>query len=148
MSEPLAFYCTSSELYFPGAVGLVNSLRLQGHDEPIYLLDCGLAPAHRELLAREATIVDGPRDTPPYLLKTIAPSAHPAEVQILIDVDMVVTRPLTDLVQRAAEGRVLAVKDNLDRFDPDWGELLGLGELTPGPYATSGLVVAGGEPGA
>ena len=60
-----AFYCVSSELYFLGAVGLVNSLRLQGHDEPIYLLDCGLTQEHRELLARE--VDDRPR-----------PRVHPA----------------------------------------------------------------------
>ena len=148
MTPPLAFYCLSSELYYPAAVGLVNSLRLQGHDEPIYLLDCGLAQEHRELLAREVTIVPGPAATPPYLLKTIAPAANPAEVMVLIDVDMVVTRPLTPLIERAAEGNVLAVKDNLDRYVPEWGRLLGLGDSEPGPYVSSGLVIAGGGVGA
>ena len=147
MSDPIAFYCISSELYFPGAVGLVNSLRLQGHDEPIYLLDCGLTPEHRELLAREVTIVPGPASTPPYLLKTIAPATHPAETMVLIDVDMVVTRPLTPLIEQAAAGHVLAVKDNLDRFVPEWGELLGIGDVEPGPYVTSGLVFGGGAVG-
>ena len=144
----VAFYCLSSELYFPGAVGLVNSLRLQGHDEPIYLLDCGLTDEHRDLLAGEATIVPGPASTPPYLLKTIAPAANPAETMVLIDVDMVVTRPLTPLIERAAAGHVLAVKDNLDRYVPEWGELLGLGATEPGPYVSSGLVIGGGEVGA
>ena len=37
-----AFYCVADERYFLGAVGLINSLRLVGHDEPIHLLDCGL----------------------------------------------------------------------------------------------------------
>ena len=83
-----AFYCMSSELYFPGAVGLINSLRLHGHTEPIFLLDCGLTPEHRELVAAEATIVPGPADVPPYLLKTIAPRRHPAGTMVLIDVDM------------------------------------------------------------
>jgi len=129
-------------------VALVNSLRIQGHDEPIYLLDCGLTPPHRELLAREATVLPGPAGAEPYLLKTILPSAHPAKVMVLIDVDMVVTRPLTPLVERAAESRIAAVKDNLDRFVPEWGELLGLGKLEPGPYVTSGLVVGGDEAGA
>src|SRR4051812_19507699 len=118
----------SSELYFPGAVGLVNSLRMSGHTEPIYLLDCGLTADHRRLLGAEATVVDAPADVPPYLLKTIAPRRHPAEVMVLIDVDMVACRSLGPLIDRAAENRVLAVKDNLDRFVPEWGELLGLGE--------------------
>jgi hypothetical protein len=142
-----AFYCMSSELYFPGAVGLVNSLRLNGHAEPIYLLDCGLHPGHRRLLEAEATVIDAPADVPPYLLKTAAPRLHPADVMVLIDVDMVVTRSLRPLIDRAAEGRVLAVKDNLDRFVPEWGELLGLGEARPLPYVSSGLVILGGTPG-
>ena len=48
---PAAFYCVADERYFLGAVGLINSLRLVGHDEPVYLLDCGLTDAQRELLA-------------------------------------------------------------------------------------------------
>lgn len=143
-----AFYCMSSDLYFPGAVAMINSLRLLGHREPIFLLDCGLTPAHREQLATEATIVDGPPDVPPYLLKTVAPVTHPATVMILIDVDMVVTRPLTELLDAAASGRVVAFRDNLDRFVPEWGQLLGLGELTPRPYVSSGFVGLGGELGA
>jgi hypothetical protein len=147
MTAGVAFYCMSSEMYFPGAVGLVNSLRLVGHTEPIYLLDCGLSPEHRDLLAQEAAVVPGSPETPPYLLKTIAPLRHPAEVMVLIDADMVVTRPLTPLIEQAAAGRVVAVKDNLDRFVPEWGELLDLGPVRRRPYVTSALVLLGGEVG-
>ena len=142
-----AFYCISSALYFPGAVGLVNSLRLQGHTEPIYLLDCGLSERQRELIAPEATIVPAPRELPPYLLKTHAPLAHPAEVMVLIDVDMIATRPLDELIERAAEGAAVAFRDTIDRFVPEWGELLGLGPLRRGPYVSLGLVALGGELG-
>jgi hypothetical protein len=142
-----AFYCMSSEVYFPGAVGLVNSLRLLGHRESIYLLDCGLTPAHRALLEPQVNLVDAPRDEPPYLLKTVAPRAHPAPVQVLIDVDMVATRSLAPLIEAAAPGRVVAFKDRMDRFVPEWGELLGLGPLRHSPYVSSGLVCLGGELG-
>lgn len=142
-----AFYCMSSELYFPGCVGLINSLRLVGHTEPIYVLDCGLEPGHRALLEREATVVDGDPGVEPYLLKTVAPTRHPSETMVLIDVDMVATRPLTPMIEAAAAGRVIAVDDNIDRFLPEWGELLGLGELERRPYVSSGLVVLGGAPG-
>lgn len=142
-----AFYCMSSELYFPGAVGLVNSLRVAGHREPIYLLDCGLRPEHRQALAAEATIVPAPREAPPFLLKTVAPTLNPAEVMVLIDVDMVATRPLTPLIEQAAGGLVVAFKDNMDRFDPRWGPALDLGPARPRPYVSSGLVVLGGEEG-
>ena len=57
---PVAFYCVSSRIYFLGAVGLVNSLRLIGHTEPIFLLDCGLTPAQRERIAPHVTLVPAP----------------------------------------------------------------------------------------
>lgn len=142
-----AFYCASSELYFPGAVGLVNSLRTAGHDEPIYLLDCGLSDRHRELIGADVTLVEGAPSVPPYLLKTVAPRLHPADVMVMIDVDMIVTRSLSPLIEQAAGNRVVAVKDNMDRFDERWGPLLDLGEAQPRPYVTSGFVVLGGPSG-
>jgi hypothetical protein len=142
-----AFYCVSDARYFLGAVAMINSLRLHGHDEPVYLLDAGLTDDQRELLGAEATIVPAPTDAPPYLLKTVAPLTHPAEVRVLIDVDMIVTRHLGELVERAREGRVVAFRDGLDRHVPEWGELLGLGRTRPGPYVCVGLVVAGGGVG-
>jgi hypothetical protein len=143
-----AFYCVSSELYFPGAVALINSLRRAGHTEPIHLLDCGLEPAHRELLAGEVDVVEAAGEIPPYLLKTVAPLARPAETMVLVDVDMIVTRSLAPLIERASQGDVVAVKDNRDRFVAEWGELLDLGPLERRPYVSSGLVVLGGERGA
>jgi hypothetical protein len=133
----------SSGLYFLGAVAMINSPRLLGHREPIYLLDCGLTPRQRELVRPEVTLVPGPRDLPPYVLKTIAPREHPADVSVLIDSDMIVTRPLSDLIERASDGRVIAAQNDSDRFVPEWGELLGLGELERQPYVSSGLVVLG-----
>jgi 3-mercaptopyruvate sulfurtransferase SseA len=52
-----AFYAVSDSSYFLGAVGLINSLRLIGHLEPIYLLDCGLEEWQREAIEGEVTIV-------------------------------------------------------------------------------------------
>jgi hypothetical protein len=144
---PAAFYCMSSDVYFLGAVGLVNSLRLVGHTEPIFLLDCGLTDSQRELLAREATIVSGPEGVPPFLLKTFAPVRHPAEVTMLIDADMVVTRPLTPLISAGATGKVVAGRTGLPRFFADWGELLDLGPVRPMPYLSTALMSLGGELG-
>jgi hypothetical protein len=143
---PAAFYCVSSGIYFIGAVALVNSLRLLGHTEPIFVLDCGLSPAQRELLSQEATVVVAPGDTTPFLLKTVAPLAHPAKVMVLIDADIIVTRPLTDLIERASHDRVLAVEHGQDRFFAEWGELLG-GTARRRRYVSSSLVFLGGEPG-
>jgi hypothetical protein len=145
---PAAFYCVCDTRYFLGAVGMINSLRLAGHTEPIYLLDCGLNPSQRALLAPEVELVNGPSDIPPYLLKTIAPLRHPAEVMVLIDVDMIVTRSLTGLIEKAAGGQVVAFRDRLDRFFPRWGELLELGPTRRQPYACVALVFLGGALGA
>ena len=143
MTGAAAFYCVADERYFLGAVGMINSLRVVGHDEPVFVLDCGLTAEQREALGREATIVHGPRDVLPYMLKTIAPLRHPAEVMVLIDADIVVTRSLGELLERAAEPRVVAVENDMDRFMPEWGELLGLGPVRRQPYVSSGLVAVG-----
>jgi hypothetical protein len=144
-----AFYCVADERYFPGAVGLINSLRLVGHTEPIHLLDCGLTDPQRELLAGEAELLATPDDRPPWLLKTVAPLARPADVMVLLDTDLVATRSLAPLVERAAQGRLVAFADPADRYDPDWGELLGLGETRRGTYVSSAVMCAdrglGGE---
>src|SRR5438093_51315 len=126
MSDPRsAFYCVSNALYFLGAAALVNSLRLTGHGEPVYVLDCGLTPEQGELLASHATVVPAPSEAPPWLLKTVAPLRHPAEVMVLIDADIVVTRSLSELIDAAAGGRIVAVEHGSDRYFPQWGRLLG-----------------------
>jgi hypothetical protein len=143
-----AFYCMSSDIYFLGAVGLVNSLRLLGHSEPVFVLDCGLLSWQRELLAREVTIVAEPDDAaPPNLRKTIAPLRHPADVMVLIDADIVLTRSLGDLIAAAGGGRVITAENDRDRFFSEWQGLLGLKKLRRRPYVSSGLILLGGSVG-
>jgi hypothetical protein len=138
-----AFYCVSDSRYFLGTVAMLNSLRLLGHPEPVYVLDCGLSAHQRDLLAPQVSLVPAPSDAPPWLLKTAAPLRHPAEVMVLIDADIIVTRSLMELIDRAAQPRVIAIENDTDRFVPQWGELLGLGELRRQPYVSSGLVFMG-----
>jgi hypothetical protein len=140
---PTAFYCVCDERYFLGAAGMINSLRVVGHSEPVFVLDCGLSAEQRRLLEPHATLVTAPGEAPPWLLKTIAPLRHPAEVMVLIDADIVVTRSLAELIERAAEPRVVAIENDSDRFVPEWGELLDLGEVRRQPYVSSGLVAVG-----
>lgn len=142
-----AFYCVADDRYFLGAAALINSLRLIGHDEPIRVLDCGLTREQRALLEPEATVLDGPRGPAPYVLKAVAPRIIRADVAVLIDTDMIVTRSLQPLIETAAEGRIVAGSAELDRFVPAWGELLDLGEVRPVPYISTGLVIAGGSIG-
>jgi hypothetical protein len=142
-----AFYSVSNESYFLGAVGLINSLRIVGHTEPVFLLDCGLSAEQRELLAPQVTLVPGPSDAAPHLLKSIAPRRHPAESMVLIDADMIVTRRLTDPIDTASRGYVVAGATGMDRFLPEWGELLDLGRVERRPYVSTGLVFLGGASG-
>jgi len=142
-----AFYCVADASYFLGAVGLVNSLRVVGHAEPIMLLDCGLTGEQRALLEREVEIVPGPTDAAPHVLKAIAPRQRPAEAMALIDADMIVTRHLGGLLDEAREGRVIAGGAEMERFCPEWGELLDLGDVRPVAYVSTGLVFCGGRLG-
>jgi hypothetical protein len=142
-----AFYCVCDERYFLGAVGMINSLRLLGHEEPVYVLDCGLSAEQRRLLGSEATIVEADTDTPPWLLKSVAPLRHPAAVMVLIDADLIAVRNLAPVIDRAAAGEVVAFRNDVDRFVPEWGELLDLGEVRRRPYLSSALVAMPRSPG-
>jgi hypothetical protein len=142
-----AFYCVADERYFLGAVGLLNSLRLVGHSEPFHLLDCGLTREQRELISPHANLIGSRDDVPPWLLKTVAPLRHPAEVMVLIDADMVVTRRLDEAIAEAAQDRVVAVINDRDHFVPEWGELLELAPIRRQPYVSSGLLFAGEQIG-
>lgn len=137
-----SLYCVADSRYFPGAVALVNSIRLVGHRERIVLLDCGLTAAQRRLLEPEVELVTRPPGTPPWLLKTVAPLERPADVMVLLDVDLVVVRRLDEVVERAAEGRLVAFENPVQRFVPEWGDLLGLGQAHPRPYLSSAAVAA------
>jgi hypothetical protein len=142
-----AFYCVADDRFFLGAAGMINSLRLQGHTEPIYLLDLGLAGWQRDALAAEVTMVPTSEEIPPHLSKTIAPLAHPAETMVLIDSDMILTRSLLPLLETAADGKLVAFRDRQQRFFPEWGEVLGPAKARPGPYLSSGLVLLSGAQG-
>ncbi len=114
---------SSSERYFPGAVGarqLAAPARPRRADLPPRLRADAASTA--SCSPAEATIVSGAPETPPYLLKTIAPLRHPAEVMVLIDADIVVTRPLAPADpgdRRPQRGRVQG--DDVDRFFGEWG---------------------------
>jgi hypothetical protein len=146
MSEA-AFYCVTGRDFFTGAVALLNSLRLLGHDQPVFVCDCGMTDAQRARLDGHATLVAGDRNRPPSTQKLVAPLAKPADVAILLDSDLIVTRPLGELIERAAGGRVIAFENDVERHFDEWSDLFGLPPLRSGPYMTSSAVFAGGDAG-
>jgi len=146
--QTTAFYTVASANHFLGLVGLVNSLRLVGHREPVFVSDCGLTDAQRERLAPHVTLLEADhRGRSPHLVKTIVPLAHPADVMILVDADIIVTRRLDDLTETAREGKIVVFEDAIRRFDERWSELLALGPLRRQPYVNSGLIVMSREVG-
>ncbi|MFN8024873.1 MAG: hypothetical protein U0W40_00520 [Acidimicrobiia bacterium] len=124
-------YCTVAGALLPGLVALVNSLRLTGHHEPVHVLDLGLTGAQRATLARECTFADPPDGPPrhPWLFEPCACAGVDAEVVVYVDADVIVVRPLDDLVALAADGGVVAFPDEQeDRWFAEWDavfELLG-----------------------
>jgi hypothetical protein len=132
-----AFYCVTGRDFFCGAVALLNSLRLAGHDEPLFVCDAGMDAKQRTLIEPHVTVVDAPGDAPPSMLKTIAPLAHPAPVMALLDADVIVTRSLGEQLEAASGGALAAFRNDRDRWFDEWSEVLGLGEMTRGHYLTS-----------
>ena len=142
-----AFYCMSSDIYFLGAVAMINSLRLVGHEEPVHVLDLGMRPKQRAMVEPHVNVVELEGDTQPWLSKTVAPLAHPDDVMVLIDADMIVTRSLADLIERARSGEVIAVEHGQDRHVPEWGEILDLGPVRKQTYVCSGFLATPRDPG-
>jgi hypothetical protein len=139
-----AFYTVADQRFFPGLVALLNSLRLTGHDEPLIVVDIGLSPEQRDLLTGHVTLVEPPSpDAPAVFLAPYGPQRLPAEVAVLIDADIIVTRPLTEVTEAARRGRIVAFVDclpNSGRFHPEWETTLGLGPLRRQPYLNAGLL--------
>lgn len=141
------FYGVANARHFVGAVALLNSLRLVGHDEPFRLVDAGLTDEQRLLLAGHVELLPAPDGVPPVHLAPYGPRQRPADVQIVLDADIIVTRPLTELISSGRRGKVLGfVNDppNHDRFFRDWGPALGIGPLHRRPYLNAGQFVLPG----
>jgi hypothetical protein len=139
-----AFYCACDRHHFVGLVALLNSLRLVGHDEPIYVVDAGLTEEQLRLLDDHVNVLPAPRDVSVVLLKPLAPLGHSADVSILLDTDIIVTRRLTELIEIARRGSVVAFVDkppNDDRFFSEWAPALGLQELRRQPYVNAGQLL-------
>jgi hypothetical protein len=136
----LAFYCVADSNYFLGLVGLLNSLRLVGHHETVFVLDRGLQAEQRERLAPLVEFVEGAEEQHPILSKSYAPLQFPADLMVLLDVDMIVTQNFAPLTASAAEGCVVAFADRIYRFDPHWEKLLGLPPIREGTYVNAGFL--------
>lgn len=140
--EPCAFYCVTDARYFLGAVALLNSLRIAGHDEPFYVLDAGLDREQQDLLAGAASVVASP--TPigrPTLAKWVVPLLRPARAMVLLDSDVIVLGPLAPVLEDVLAGRVVAFADNQPpRSHAAWANAVGVESIPRRTYVNAGLL--------
>ncbi len=140
----LAFYAVANAKFFPGLAAMLNSLRLVGHTEPVFVVDAGLTAAQRAALALHASLLPAKAGDDAVFLAPIGPLQRPAEVMVLIDADIIVTRPLTDLIAQARAGHVVGIVNeppNHERWFPEWSEVLRLNHVRRQPYLCAGLLV-------
>jgi hypothetical protein len=124
-----SFFTVSDSGYFLGLVGLVNSLRLVGHREPIIVADTGLDPEQRALLHGHVELHQLPRDAVanPTQYKAFAHLRSPSGVVVIIDSDIIVTANLTRIIQRAADGAICLYPDpDWDRWFAEWQQVFEL----------------------
>jgi hypothetical protein len=142
-STPAAFYTIGDSRFFPATVGLLNSLRLTGHRDPLYILDCGLSPVHRGLLEEHSSVIsiDRTRAANPTLFKPILPSVQMSGVVVVMDSDAIVTAPLEPVLREAAAGRIVAVPDpESDRWFAEWQRVFDLSAVPRHqPYVSAGF---------
>lgn len=135
------FFTVADSRYWLGAVALVNSLRLAGHEEPVVVLDAGLSRPQRTRLQMAADVVTPP--TPiraPFLAKWLLPLEHGSSAPVLLDADLVVTQSLAPLLGEIERGRVVAFVDRLaTRSFSEWDELVGQ-QVHAHPYVNSGCI--------
>ncbi len=145
MREERTFYTVSDQRFFTGLIGMINSLRLLGHEERIVVLDLGLTSEQRCVISGECeifTIVEA-EEINPQLLKPFANLLHPRGTVIVIDSDLAVTHRLDQIFERAEKGEICACADpESGRWFAEWEALFGLSR-TPRrrqTYVSSGLV--------
>jgi hypothetical protein len=143
--EPVCF-TVSNQDYFPGTVALLNSLRLSGNGMDLVVLDRGFSPHQRSLLATHASVVDFKsqlsEQVPDMLMKPLGYLIEPAEILVILDSDMIVTRSLDYMVSLCHSGMVCVYRDSQpDRWFPEWEQSFDLrAPLRGQDYVNSGFL--------
>ena len=146
------FYTESDSRYFIGTVALLNSLRLTGNRGELVVLDCGLSSTQVRLLAPHVSLVPLAPELArrPFLSKPYLHLLEPSGEVVWLDSDMIVTRPLSHIVEQAERGSIcLYPVDTVElrsRSCPEWEGAFSLGApLRLQPYLNSGLVAFSAE---
>jgi hypothetical protein len=143
-----AFYTIADERFFVGAVALLNSLRLAGHGETLFVVDTGLKDEQRAQLGQHVTLLPAPAAEHAVFLTPYGPLARPAQVAVILDADLIVTRPLTELIDAARSGRIVGFKEPVptqERCFEEWRTTLDLPTLRRQPYINAGQLFVSHE---
>jgi hypothetical protein len=99
-------------------------------------------------LSRHATVIPRDGSLHPVVQKATGPLTRPAKLMVYVDADMLVTRPLEPLIERARNGRFVVFEDSFsrDRFFAEWSSPE-LGQAQRRPYVNSGLFALSWETG-
>ncbi len=133
--------------YFIGLVAMLTSLRRQGHAFPMVVLDLGLTAPQREILEREFGVSLFERsevaDRHPFLLGPFAHLLEPNGLVVYLDADVIVTRPLDDMLEAAGAGKFCAFPDLVpERWFSEWAPTLALtAPMRRETYVNLGCVV-------
>ena len=112
------------------------------------VVDCGLTTSQRAVLSRHCVLVPPSPRLHPGLQKATGPLAHPAEIMVVVDADVIVNRPLLPLFDDARSGRIVAFQERIsNRFFPEWSAL-GIGSPIRQPYVSGGHFILSAETGA
>lgn len=143
MSHDVEFFTISSGLYFPGFVGLYNSLRLSGHQEPVTVLERGMSERQKAIIRPHCRIVTLDYDVKNPCHLTAFPSQLDATgIVVLIDSDALVVDQLDPIIDHAREGKICLSRDpDESRFFDEWGKIFDVrNPLRKQTYYNTGLV--------
>jgi hypothetical protein len=144
MALGVRFFTLADSRYFPGLVALVNSLRLQGHHDPITVLDLGLSSDQRGVLGGQCEFVPAPVEAirHPWLMQPYACMVRPADTVVYIDADIIVTHPLDTILASARQGRICVFANaTANRWFSEWETVFGVsGPLRRQTYFNAGFL--------
>lgn len=142
--DNVSFYTITDERFFVGTVGMVNSLRLAGYNQHVFVLDRGLSRHQRHLLATECNLVTlpGTQATNATLFKPFANLIDPQGVVVIIDSDLIVARSLNAVIEAAKSGQICACADSENgRWFAEWEQIFDLSRrLRQQTYVNAGFL--------